>query len=155
MKSSECPRGPRPHPPSSQTCVVTQPRARQRSVTVANVSWRRRKCTDSSTLVEQGIPGGDKPTNVPRTLLTAGSCDVLHSSSIPLLFSTFIPCLQCAWQNGRGDTWSLTAPEETQGAWEENTEMWVLLSTAHGSQPQELPVVSAEKEDTFHSKIHT
>lgn len=42
-----------------------------------------------------------------------------------------------------------------QGAWEENTEMWVLLSTAHGSQPQELPVVSAEKEDTFHSKIHT
>ena len=90
-----------------------------------------------------------------RLLLTAGSCEVLYSSSIPLLFSTFIPCLQCAWQNDRGDIWSLTALEETHGDWEEHMEMWVLLSTAHRSQPQELPVVSAEKKDTFCSKMHT
>lgn len=62
--------------------------------------------------------------------------DVLHSSSIPLLFSTFIARLQCAWQNDRGDTWSLTAQEEMGGAWEEEMEMWFFCQQHTGASPR-------------------
>ena len=62
--------------------------------------------------------------------------DVLHSSSIPLLFSMFIACLQCAWQNDHGDTWSLTAQEETAGAWEEEMEMWFFGQQHTGASPR-------------------
>ena len=87
-------------------------------------------------------------------LLTAGSgCPsfLIHSFIIQHVYCTSSVCL-AEWSWGHVEP---HCPGGDGGCLGRGDGDVVLLSTAHRSQPQELLVVSAEKEDTFCDKINT